>query len=74
MSDDNVIKFRKPSEQKKAKLPPSKPPPGKRPPGKRPTGLPPFVILILAALAVGAVTYLLDQQKPAASLPRETTP
>jgi hypothetical protein len=57
LSDDNVIKFRKP------------PPPPKPKKPKRPLwGIPPFVIVILAALAVGAVTYVLDQGR-AAQLP-----
>ncbi len=51
MADDNVIKFRKPPPPK-----PQKPP--KRGPSPR---LPPFVIVILAALAIGAVTYLMDR-------------
>lgn len=49
---DNVIKFRKPPPPK-----PQKPKKSGRPLG----GLPPFVIVILAALAIGAVTYVLDQ-------------
>lgn len=50
--NDNVIKFRKPPPPK-----PQKPKKSGRPLG----GLPPFVIVILAALAIGAVTYVLDQ-------------
>ena len=53
MSDDNVIKFRKP-------------PPPKKP--KRPLRVSPWAIVILGALAIGGVTYVLDQQKaPAVS-------
>ncbi len=63
MSDDNVIKFRKPQKLQNAQntKAPQK--------SKRPVRLPPWVILILAALVMGAVTYALDQQKPAANAP-----
>lgn len=47
MSDDNVIRFRKP-------------PPPKKP--RRPLRVPPWIIIVLGALAIGAVTFALDQQ------------
>lgn len=66
MSQDNVVKFRK-----RTPPPAPKKPPPKKPvrPGSR---VPPYVILILAALAIGGVTYLLDQGRtvtPPASAP-----
>ena len=64
LADDNVIKFRKPPPPK-----PQKPP--KRGPSLR---LPPYVIIILAALAIGAVTYLLDQGKAANSASSRAAP
>ncbi len=59
MADDNVIKFRKP------------PPPPKKP--KPPMRVPAWGIVILGALAIGAVSYVLDQQT-AASPPRVAGP
>ncbi len=59
MADDNVIKFRKP-------------PPPKKP--KRPVRVPPWAILIAGALAIGAVSYVLDQQKMGANPPRVAGP
>jgi len=50
LSDDNVIRFRKPP-------PPKKPRP--------PLRVPPWVIIILGALVIGAVTFALDQQNAA---------
>jgi len=47
MSDDNVIRFRKP-------------PPPKKP--RRPLRVSPWFVLIIYALAIGGVTYLLNQQ------------
>jgi hypothetical protein len=47
MNDDNVIRFRKP-------------PPPKKP--RRPLRLSPWTIVILAGLAIGAATFVLDQQ------------
>ena len=47
MSDDNVIRFRKP-------------PPPKKP--RRPLRLSPWLVLIIGALAIGGVTYVLNQQ------------
>lgn len=64
MSDDNVIKFRKPPPPKPQK-------PQKRKPAR---GLPPFVIIILAAAAIGAVSYVLDQGKPVNLPPRQAGP
>jgi hypothetical protein len=46
LSDDNVIRFRKP------------PPPKKL---RRPLRVSPWIILILGALAIGGVTFVLDQ-------------
>jgi hypothetical protein len=57
LSDDNVIRFRKPP-------PPKKPRP--------PLRVSPWLILVLGALAIGGVTFLLDQN--AASPPRVNTP
>jgi hypothetical protein len=67
LSDDNVIKFRKREK-------PQPPKQAKRPPAKGGPRVPPFVILILAALAVGAVTYALDQMKTPANSSREAAP
>ena len=50
MSDDNVIRFRKP-------------PPPKKP--RRPLRLSPWLVLIIGALAIGGVTYVLNQQNTA---------
>jgi hypothetical protein len=50
MSDDNVIRFRKP-------------PPPKKP--RRPLRVSPWVVLIIGALAIGGVTYVLNQQNAA---------
>jgi hypothetical protein len=50
MSEDNVIRFRKPS-------PPEKP--------RRPLRVSPWLILIIGALAIGGVTYMLNQQTAA---------
>ena len=50
MSDDNVIRFRKP-------------PPPKKP--RRPLRLSPWLVLIIGALAIGGVTYVLNQQNAA---------
>lgn len=47
MSDDNVIRFRKPP-------PPKKPRP--------PLRVSPWVVLIIGALVIGGVTYALNQQ------------
>ena len=55
MADDNVIKFRKP-------LPPKPQKPPKRGPSLR---LPPWILVILAALAIGAVTYVMDLDRSA---------
>jgi hypothetical protein len=57
MSDDNVIRFRKP-------------PPPKKP--RQPLRVSPWLMLILAALAIGGVTYMLDQN--AASPARVSAP
>lgn len=54
MSDDNVIKFRKP-------------PPPKKP--KRPLRVLPWGIVILGALLIGGVTFVMDQQKAPAVAP-----
>ena len=50
MSEDNVIRFRKPT-------PPKKP--------RRPWRVSPWVLLIIGALAIGGVTYMLNQQNAA---------
>jgi hypothetical protein len=62
LGDDNVINFRKPP-----------PPPAPKKP-KRPLRLPPWAIVIAAALALGAVTYVMDQQKTGANPPRVAGP
>jgi hypothetical protein len=59
LSDDNVIKFRKPP-------PPQKP--------KRPLRVPAWAIVILGALVIGGVSYVLDQQKAAAPSPGVAAP
>lgn len=91
MSDDNVIKFRKPEPKKPQKAGNGRgshngrsPHNGKNPhngrqqhasPQKgRGMGLPPFLVLILAAAAIGGVMYVLDQQTPAVSTTREAAP
>ena len=50
MSDDNVIRFRKP-------------PPPKKP--RRPLRVSPWVVLVIGALVIGGVTYVLNQQTSA---------
>lgn len=57
LSDDNVIKFRK-------RQPPPKP--------KKPLRIPAWLIVVVGALAIGGVSYLMDQGKSAPStLPRD---
>lgn len=65
MGDDNVIKFRKRPEPPKPKKP-------QKSGGS--TRVPPFVILFFAAAAIGAVLFVLDQQKPAANPVSEAAP
>ncbi len=55
--NDNVIKFRKPP-------PPRKP--------KKPLRIPAWLIVIAGALAIGAVSYAMDQGR-AASVPTRVT-
>jgi hypothetical protein len=57
LSDDNVVRFRKP-------------PPPKKP--RRPLRVSPWVALILGALAIGAVTFALDQQQSTNTPPAAT--
>lgn len=52
MSDDNVIKFRKPPKPKPQKA-------------RKPLRVPPFLIVILAGAILGAVTYMMDQGRAA---------
>lgn len=61
MSDDNIIKFRKPP----------KPAPQKT---RKPLRVPPFLIVILAAAVLGAVTYVMDQGKAATPPAPQTLP
>lgn len=59
MSDDNVIKFRK-------RQPPPKP--------KKPLRIPAWLIVVAGALAIGGVSYLMDQGRVAQSpLPRDAS-
>lgn len=89
MSDDNVIKFRKPEPKKPQKAGNGShngrsPHNGKNPhngrqqhaapPKGRGMGVPPFLVLFLAAAAIGGVMYVLDQQTPAVSTTREAAP
>lgn len=59
LTDDNVIKFRK-------RQPPPKP--------KKPLRIPPWLIVILGALAIGAVTYALDQTRATNVPPQQVAP
>lgn len=68
MGDDNVIKFRKRPE------PPKPPKPKKPQKSGGSTRVPPFVVLFFAAAAIGAVLFVLDQQKPAANPVSEAAP
>ena len=67
MSDDNVIKFRKREK-------PQPPNPAKRPPARGGPRVPPFVILILAALVIGGITYAFDQMRSPSATSGEAAP
>ena len=67
MSDDNVIKFRKREK-------PQPPKPAKRPPARGGPRVPPFVILILAALVIGGITYAFDQMRSPSAPSGEAAP
>ena len=67
MSDDNVIKFRKREK-------PQPPKPSKRPPARGGPRVPPFVILILAALVIGGITYAFDQMRSPSATSGEAAP
>jgi len=72
VSDDNVIKFRKREKPQPPK--PAKRPPAKHPPARGGPRVPPFVILILAALVIGGITYAFDQMRSPSATSGEAAP